>query len=375
MWTVWSAERAEKVDRMHRRVAQEGFRGLRGTGPIPDGLFPSVPTGADTRRARRAAVAYLDGLAPRQAAGSRFPVEHETWQQWMNGSRYYGRHGQCLEDLDDVGRSLALDVIGASLSGDGHRQLVDIMRLNRTIGELRDELDVLNEWLYWFSVYGSPERPDEPWGWQLDGHHLAVNCVFVGDRMTLTPTFLGAEPVVAEGGRYAGTRAFAPEESAGSRLLAELTAEQRAEARLADVMPDDLFAGAYRDNLHLDRRGLTLTDMSVAQREAAFGLIGLYVGRAPEDHARVRMAEVRALAHETSFAFAGDEKPGGTFYYRLHSPVVLIEFEHMASVMFEIDEPWRNHIHTVVRTPNGGDYGRDLLRRHHELHHGAAHGA
>jgi len=25
-----------------------------------------------------------------------------------------------------------------------------------------------------------------------------------------------------------------------------------------------------------------------------------------------------------------------------------------------------NHVHTVVRTPNGGDYGADLLRQHHE---------
>jgi hypothetical protein len=34
--------------------------------------------------------------------------------------------------------------------------------------------------------------------------------------------------------------------------------------------------------------------------------------------------------------------------------------------MFDNDEPLRIHIHTVVRTPNGGDYGVDLLRQHHE---------
>ncbi|TIV10140.1 MAG: hypothetical protein E5W00_08190 [Mesorhizobium sp.] len=28
----------------------------------------------------------------------------------------------------------------------------------------------------------------------------------------------------------------------------------------------------------------------------------------------------------------------------------------------------RGHIHTVVRTPNGNDYGKDLLRQHHEAH-------
>ena len=30
--------------------------------------------------------------------------------------------------------------------------------------------------------------------------------------------------------------------------------------------------------------------------------------------------------------------------------------------------PTRDHVHTVVRTPNGNDYGKDLLRQHYEAH-------
>lgn len=30
--------------------------------------------------------------------------------------------------------------------------------------------------------------------------------------------------------------------------------------------------------------------------------------------------------------------------------------------------PTREHVHTVVRTPNGNDYGKDLLRQHYERH-------
>ncbi|MEU6148085.1 DUF3500 domain-containing protein [Streptomyces sp. NPDC047081] len=370
MWTIWSPERAVKVERMHRKVSEQPFQGIRGSDRAPvAGLFSADPTGADTRPARRAVLTFLESLTVRQAAQSRFPIDHGSWHEWMNGSRFYGRHGQCLEDLDDQRRELALEVVRASLSKEGFGQLLDCMHLNRTIGELRDELDVLNEWLYWFSVYGSPERPDEPWGWQLDGHHLAVNCVLAGDRMTLTPTFLGAEPVVAEGGRYAGTRLFEPEESTGSRLFTALTPEQRDQARIADTMPPDLITGAYRDNALLDPVGLSLADMSRSQREIARDLIGLYVNRAPDRHAGVRTAEIRAHERETYFSFIGDDSPGGAFYYRVHSPVVLVEFEHMASVMFDVDEPWRNHVHTVVRTPNGGDYGKDLLRQHHERHH------
>jgi hypothetical protein len=28
------------------------------------------------------------------------------------------------------------------------------------------------------------------------------------------------------------------------------------------------------------------------------------------------------------------------------------------------------HVHSVVRTPNGNDYGKDLLRLHYEKHKG-----
>jgi hypothetical protein len=30
--------------------------------------------------------------------------------------------------------------------------------------------------------------------------------------------------------------------------------------------------------------------------------------------------------------------------------------------------PTRQHIHTIVRTPNGNDYGKDLLRQHLAQH-------
>ena len=47
------------------------------------------------------------------------------------------------------------------------------------------------------------------------------------------------------------------------------------------------------------------------------------------------------------------------------SAIVLIEFDHQRGVCFDADQPTRVHIHTVVRTPNGNDYGRDYLRQHH----------
>jgi hypothetical protein len=54
------------------------------------------------------------------------------------------------------------------------------------------------------------------------------------------------------------------------------------------------------------------------------------------------------------------------FYYRIHSPVILIEFDHQRGIALDNDAPSRNHIHTLMRSPNGNDYRKDLLRQHYQ---------
>jgi len=74
----------------------------------------------------------------------------------------------------------------------------------------------------------------------------------------------------------------------------------------------------------------------------------------------------------THFAWIGPVDDHSPFYYRILSPVILVEFDHQSGIVYDNDEPSRDHIHTVVRTPNGNDYGRDLLRQHYAQHNHAA---
>ena len=92
-----------------------------------------------------------------------------------------------------------------------------------------------------------------------------------------------------------------------------------------------------------------------------------------EGHARVRMDEVTQHLDRTWFAWIGGTAPDSVFYYRIHSPVILIEFDHqrpanLRHLAKNPDVPNREHIHVVVRTPNGNDYGKDLLRQHYVRH-------
>jgi hypothetical protein len=91
-----------------------------------------------------------------------------------------------------------------------------------------------------------------------------------------------------------------------------------------------------------------------------------------DGHAKVKMDEVMWHHEQTHFAWIGGSEPDSVFYYRIHSPVILIEFDHQSPAnlrKFAKDQlPTRQHIHCVVRTPNGNDYGKDLLRQHYLAH-------
>ena len=49
--------------------------------------------------------------------------------------------------------------------------------------------------------------------------------------------------------------------------------------------------------------------------------------------------------------------------------MIFIEFDHHAGVFLTNAEPAKFHVHTIVRTPNGNDYGIDLLRLHYQQAH------
>ena len=258
-----------------------------------------------------------------------------------------------------------LELLRASLSADGFTKSRDIMRLNSVVAGLTGNFEEYGEDLYFFTVMGEPSTTD-PWGWQLDGHHLIVNYFILGDQVVMTPTFMGSEPTYADAGPYAGTRVFAPEESKGLTLVQALTAEQRAVAIVADELPRQVFTAAFRDNFEMSYQGLAASDLNVEQQALLLDLVAEYVGNLRDGHAAVRMQEVREHLDDTWFAWMGGVDDDAVFYYRVHSPVILIEFDHQGAVALESDGFSRNHVHTVVRTPNGNDYGKDLLRQHHE---------
>ena len=361
--------RAMSIDAEKKGLA-EPFKGITTNGTLETGLFTVRSTGIPTEGVRKAADAFLSALNPDQRKKTVFPVDDVEWRKWMNQD-FYVRQGVSFEEMSAGQRDAAFGLMRASLSAKGMKLSRDIMKLNYTLGELNNgNFGRYGEWLYWITVMGEPSK-DKPWGWQLDGHHLIVNYFVLGDQVVMTPNFVGSEPVIAHAGKYQGTSVLQDERYLGLAMIRALDDGQKAKAVLnVSKTGNNNVAEAFKDNVVLDYAGVRASSFTAPQKKQLLTLVSEYVGNMDDGHAKVKMEEVRRHLDSTYFAWIGGTDDSSVFYYRIHSPVVLIEFDHQVPVGLrhlsaDPSAPNHEHIHAVVRTPNGNDYGQDLLRQHY----------
>jgi hypothetical protein len=349
----------------------EPFKGVTTGGSIAPDLFGIKSTGVSTDPVRKAADAFLAALTPEQRGKTAFGVDDDEWRKWMN-QHFYVRQGVSFQELSAAQRESGFALLRAALSARGLKQTRDIMKLNETLGELNNDLEQYGEWRYHLTVMGKPSAT-EPWGWQFDGHHAVINYFVLGDQVVMTPYFAGSEPVIAKAGKFKGTSIMEQEQSAALTTINSLDASQRAKAVLkVSKTGNEILTEAWRDNVVLDYAGIPASALSPAQRQQLLALVDLYIGNMEEGHAKVKMAEVERYLDRTYLAWIGGTTPGSVFYYRIHSPVVLIEFDHQRPAnlrhLNNPELPNAEHVHAIVRTPNGNDYGKDLLRLHYQQH-------
>ncbi len=372
-----SSDRTERFRNMSKdaetRGLAEPFKGITTDGNVVPGLYSIRSTGVSTEPVRKAAGAFLSSLSPEQRTKTAFPADDPEWRKWMN-QHFYLRQGVGFKEMTDAQREAAFGLLSASLSAKGLKLTRNIMRLNHTLGELNNnDFEQYNEWLYWITLMGTPSDK-EPWGWQLDGHHAIINYFVLGDQVVMTPTFMGSEPVIAHSGKYKGVAVMQEEQNKGLAMVNLLTEEQRKKAIVQiSKTGNNNMSEAFKDNIVLNYAGVRASEFSAEQKKHLLDLIGEYVKNMDDGHAKVKMDDVRRHIENTYFAWIGGTDPKSVFYYRIQSPVILIEFDHqlpvglrhLASDPKAVD---REHIHSVVRTPNGNDYGKDLLRRHYRQH-------
>lgn len=352
---------------MAREALAQPFVGLTNDGSLASRLYRIKKTGVSTAPVIDAASAFLATLNQEQRGNIQFPVNDPEWRNWANIHRF-PRQGVSLGEMNQTQRESAYALLQASLSAKGYQTSRDIMRLNHHLAELVSNFDAYGEHLYWFIIFGEPSTT-APWGWQLEGHHLIINYFVLGDQIVMTPTFMGSEPVAASSGKYAGTSVFQDEQDLGLAFMQSLPPEQQQTALIGKKQGrSENLAEMFKDNITVPFQGLAAKQLSATQRNQLLALITQYLGTMNDGHAAVKLDEVRTRLDETYFAWIGELDSDAVFYYRIHSPVIFIEFDHQGPIALAGSRaiPTRRHVHTVVRTPHGNDYGKDLLRQHYQ---------
>ncbi len=351
------------------RALGEPFSGVTISSGKIEGLFPVKSTGISTAPILQAAQDFLNTLSTIDLSRTHFSIDDPEWRDWSNVDvGIFPRRGISLEEMNSDQKSAAWNLLEVSLSAKGLEQTRAIMRTEQTLFELNGEPIRYGEEKYYFTMMGMPSA-DGPWGWQLDGHHLVINFFVLGDQVVMTPAFWGGEPVVAASGKYAGNTIMQPEQDLGLALMQSLDTSQQTTATITREKTRNYpMAAANQDNKVQDYEGLKASEMSSAQRLGLLDLIEAYVGNLRNPHAAVTMEEIAAHLDDTWFAWIGTADDDAVFYYRVQSPVIMIEFDHQnpvgTTMINEPGVPTRDHIHTIIRTPNGNDYGKDLLAQH-----------
>lgn len=348
------------------------FKGITTNGMIIPDLYNIAPTQSSTAAVRNAAAQFMATLSDQQVVRTMYPVDDPQWRKWMNQG-YYTREGVSMREMTAGQRDAALGLMRASLSAKGFELTRNIMRLNESLAEMINDHLVDGEWGYYFTMMGKPSAV-EPWGWQFQGPHAIINYFVLGDQVVATPLFFGSEPTRATSGKYKGLSVLQKEQNDGLALVCSLPQLQQQQALLKfSKTGSNNLTEAFKDNVILDYAGLRANELPPNDRKNLRDLVQLYVSNMDEDHARVKMNEVDKHLDNTWFAWIGGTASDSVYYYRIQSPVIVIEFDHQAPANLarfssDPDKATRQHIHTVLRTPNGNDYGKDLLRQHYLMH-------
>jgi hypothetical protein len=339
-----------------------------------------------------------------------FPSDEER-RQWFYTPTDHG--GLTLAAMTQPQHRLVFRLVASGLSTAGYVTASTIMGLENVLDQLEgftasfDRPRGRDPLMYFVRFFGQPSSTGT-WSWRLGGHHVSLNFTIIdGALSATTPLFLGADPASSPLLGPHPLRPLAGVEDLARELTRSLSDEQHRLAVVSPRAPTDL-VGANRPSLvdgdqpiplpliwrtqlggeigaalrrsqerltasigvtpadleamSFTRRpkGLAATGMDANQRQMLDTLLRLYVDRLPDDLADDEAAKFAGAAlDDVHLLWAGGLDPGQPHYYRLHSPILLAEYDNSARDA--------NHVHTVWRDPRG-DFADDPLARHRTEH-------
>lgn len=314
---------------------------------------PSIVTLAATMNS------FRDSLSEELRTAASYPLGHKEMYSWSNlpPSMSQDRGGIEFSKLSGDQLSLFQKVLKAFLSDDGYTKVslittraeTDLLKIREGFWDSRP---------YYIALFGNPET-DGSWGYQLDGHHLSLNFLVHGDEVSVVPAHFGTQPTFVN-----GTEVLEGERGNALSLLNSLDKSQKEKTiqngrRGLKVGPgsttDPYLNYDFSDFVDV---GLKASDLDDSQKEKLRDLIKSYIYNLETEFADIWMKDIESEIDDTYFVWIGGNTETDSIYYRIFNPAVWIEFNDEGR---SGGKP--NHIHTIIRSPTGKDYGIFALNR------------
>ena len=309
--------------------------------------------------------AWLQSLTSDQRATATYPFMHTERVSWDFVP--HARKGLMLKQMQPNQQKLAWALLKTGLSDAGYSkatQITDLENVLRVVENRPAGDNYRDPEGYYVTLFGDVGG-STPWSWRFEGHHLSVQfSSLTGRVVALTPLFMGSNPAeVRIDVPQKGKQVLREETEQAFALLHSLTDAQLTQVILAKKAFGNILTGNSR-KASLERMdGLTYANMTAPQKRLLLTLLKTYINRYRITLAKQQMDRIeKAGLDQLRFAWAGDTTIGNAvgYYYRIHGPMLLIEFDNTQGNA--------NHIHTVVRDLTN-DFGDDLLREHYERKH------
>jgi hypothetical protein len=316
---------------------------------------------------KTAADSFLDSLSDKQKSQAFAKFSHKNRNDWDFFPDKFvtsekKRFGLLMKDMNAQQKDLAMNLLHTALSEKGMLTTKNVILLEQVLFDLTKN-PIRDTGLYYVSIFGNPSE-DQTWAWTFEGHHLSINITLVnGHHLSITPAFYGTNPGVVKEGKHKGLHVLAEEENLAREIALTLSAQQLKKANVVAKPPAEIYSfnlTKIDQTLFNPRKGLKYLEMTETQQGKVKELIEVYIEKfRPELINKLDnspLSEIDSLL----FVWVGSFKEAEPHYYRICTTNHLIEYDNVRSD--------GTHPHTVWREFDG-DFGEDLLKKHHKEYH------
>ena len=296
-----------------------------------------------------AASRFLDSLGDDLRKQAALAYDSDEKAKWTNTPPRGPQGGVRLGDCDDKQLKAACNLLRTVMSRQGYEKARNIMLADDMLlrkGKPRPGFGAEN---FWLAVFGVPS-PKEPWAIQLDGHHVAINLSFHGEKVGMSPSFIGTQPKAI---KYAGKdiEVMERESAVAYRLINTLSDEQKSVAIISKKR-GRIATAAGKDGVVPEPVGFICKEFDKKQRALVKDLLQEFIGDLPEPYASKRLAQLVNEIDQMKFAWSGPTTLESDISYRLQGPTLIIEYACQ-----DLGGDPLDHLHSMYRDPTN-EYGQ-----------------